>query len=637
MTRTALRLRAGVTVCALLAGALTGCSSDDGPAPTLQAFLDGWRSSKLDQVGFVGADGTRVPAAQVVTELRGLSGELVDTPPELKPAGEPQIVGDVATSPVDVTWNLPGGGRWAYRTDVRLQEAGDDGWRVVWEPAVVHADLAAGDRLGVRRVTADRATVLDAAGAPIVTGRPVVVVGVEPQRVTDLPRLTKDLQAAFASIRVSVDLSTLAQRVKDAQPTAFVDLISLRRPDFERIEARIRPLKGTVFRDETRQLAPTRPFARALLGTVDQATKEDLETSNGALVAGDLVGHGGLQQRYDQRLRGTVGESVVIVQEAPDGTTTDTPLYQAPPQPGQPLKTTLDPAVQNAADAALAGERRRSALVALRVTDGAVLAAANGPDGGTENLAFTARVSPGSTFKVVSTLGLLTAGAVTPATPVPCPKTITVDGAVFKNSGDASLGRVPFRTDFAESCNTAFAALAPKLGADGLARAGAGLGIGGQWELGIDAFSGNVATGGSAAEQAAAAFGQGQTVVSPLAMAGAVAAVAGGAWHQPKVLLDPAPAAAPAPGPLDAGHLESLRAMMREVVTTGTATALEDVPGEPVHGKTGTAEFETGNTETHAWFVGWQGDVAFAVFVEKGGAGADAAVPITEKFLRGLA
>jgi cell division protein FtsI/penicillin-binding protein 2 len=75
---------------------------------------------------------------------------------------------------------------------------------------------------------------------------------------------------------------------------------------------------------------------------------------------------------------------------------------------------------------------------------------------------------------------------------------------------------------------------------------------------------------------------------------------------------------------------------MREVVTKGTGTDLRTVPGGPVFGKTGTAEFDTGSKDTHAWFVGWQGDIAFAVMVQKGGAGAQAAVPIVSRFLTAM-
>jgi len=238
---------------------------------------------------------------------------------------------------------------------------------------------------------------------------------------------------------------------------------------------------------------------------------------------------------------------------------------------------------------------------------------------------------------MVSTFGLLQKKAVTPDTVVDCPRTKEVDGREFGNAHNMALGRVPFRTDFALSCNTAFVTLAPKLGADGLRDAAGALGLGTEWDLGVAAFSGKVSEGGSATELAAASFGQGQTVVSPLAMASATAAVARGQFQQPKLVLDPAPPNQAPAGPVLAGAaVGPLRTMMREVVTHGTGDALRRIPGDPVYGKTGTAEFETGSEQTHAWFAGWQGDVAFAVMVEQGGAGADSAVPIVARFLEAL-
>ena len=77
---------------------------------------------------------------------------------------------------------------------------------------------------------------------------------------------------------------------------------------------------------------------------------------------------------------------------------------------------------------------------------------------------------------------------------------------------------------------------------------------------------------------------------------------------------------------------------MRGVVTDGTATNLKDVPGGPVHGKTGTAEFGNENPpKTRAWFVGYQGDVAFAVLVEEGKSGGTVAAPVAKDFLTRLA
>ncbi|MEW2428745.1 penicillin-binding transpeptidase domain-containing protein [Micromonospora sp. NPDC047644] len=634
-------LLVAITVTVLAGGALTACSADDGPEGSIDAFVAGWRKNDLHAVDFVDSTGAELPAAEVTRQLRELSGELARTPPAVARQDDPKVDDDTATGTIRVDWTLPGDTHWTYDRQVRLTRD-DDGWRVIWEPQLVQEKLTNGDRLGLRRDAARRGGVLDGAGKPIVEPRPVVRVGVQPNQVTDVGNLVDELDAAMRAIRPAlvptVDVADLPKQLVEAAPDAFVEVATLRDEAYQQIKTRLQALPGTRFQAEKLDLAPTREFARALLGSVDAVQADDLAAHPGRYVVGDLIGQGGLQERYDDRLRGRSGFTVTVERPGQDGelAPTGTELFHRDPEPGQAVTTTLDVAVQNAADASLRAEQRRAAVVAVRVSDGAVLAAANGPGAAAVNLAFTAQVPPGSTFKMVSAVGLLDRGAVTPDAVVDCPQTLKVQGRSFKNSDDFALGRVPFRTDFAKSCNTAFASLAPKLGGDGLVLAGRALGLERQWDVGVDAFTGKVSTNGSPVEQAAAIFGQGRTVVSPLAMAAATAAVARGRFEQPKLLLDPAPAApAPASG-LKPNSVKAVRAMMREAVTAGTATALKDVPGRPVHGKTGTAEYDNDPAHTHSWFIGWQGDVAFAVFVEGGGSGTDAAVPIAERFLRAL-
>ncbi|WP_433297271.1 penicillin-binding transpeptidase domain-containing protein [Actinoplanes sp. CA-030573] len=633
---TSRRTAAVLAALALVAGGLSACSKD-GPDGTVKDFLAGWRSGDLSAVGFVSADGGKVSANEVVDQLKTLSGDLAKQPLVLTTVSDPKVTGDIASSTIKLDWTLPGGAPWSYNSTVRLTKQKSDGWRVIWEPAIVQTELAAGDKLGVRRIATKRGPIEDAKGEALVTPRPVVTIGVTPVNIKNLAQLQKDLAAAFKKIKVNVDMSNLADRVKNADDGAFIDLVTLRRPDYDKIRDTVRPLEGTVFREENRNLAPTRVFARALLGTADEATREDIDANPEAVAQGDIVGHGGLQQRYDTTLRGTAGISVVIAREAADGTVSDSQLYSTKAVDGKPIKVTLDTKVQNAADAALATQKQPSSLVAIKVSDGSILAVANGPDGGTVDTALTGQVPPGSTFKTVSAYGLLQKKVVTADTPVDCPKTATVTGREFKNSGDEEFGKVPFHIDYSKSCNTAFVGLAPKLGAEGLQSAAKDLGLGGQWDLGIEAFSGKVSPADSPTELAAAAFGQGATAVSPVAMAGVAASVARGQFKQPKLVIDPAPAKPAPDGPkLDEGAVTALRAMMREVVTSGTGTALRTVKGAPVYGKTGTAEFDESSKDTHSWFIGYQGDLAFAVMVQKGGAGADAAVPLVAKFLNAL-
>jgi cell division protein FtsI/penicillin-binding protein 2 len=374
-----------------------------------------------------------------------------------------------------------------------------------------------------------------------------------------------------------------------------------------------------------------------------------VSASGGRVRPGDLTGLAGLQRTYDARLAGTPGLTVV----AATGGKTARTLFTARPVPGKDVVTTLDPTVQDAAQATLEAAKKPAAIVAVRPSTGDVLAVANGgPNAAGYDRALLGQYPPGSTFKVVSGYALLRQGY-TATTPVPCPPSVTVDGLRIGNAENEVLGTVPFRTDFAQSCNAAFVGSRTKVTPQQLADAASALGYGEPDRLGVQAFGGSVPTSGSEVEHAVDMIGQGKVLASPLTVATVSASVATGRRVTPRLVADPAPgggqapsaSASPQPSPaassteaLDGGTVATLRELMRAVVTDGTGTALKGVPGGPVMGKTGTAEFGSKNPpDTHAWFTGYQGDVAFAVIVEGGGFGAKVAAPLAADFLRRLA
>jgi cell division protein FtsI/penicillin-binding protein 2 len=626
------RLATSLVGLALVAGGLSACSSTP-PDAALGKFAAGLSA------GDFGGQRVLTSSNQPVTKdmLTKLEGDLAGHKPTVK-IGKPTVKGSNATATLSYSWPVGTGVNWEYTSVVQAKKDKDDKWQVLFDPSTLHPDLTGTEKITIKHTAADRGNILDGSGAPLTTKQKIITVQIQPNEVTDLPGTMKTLDAALKSIKGDIgdiDLTEATDKAK-ARGTAAIDIVSLREASYLKIRNTIHDLSGMYFSESSRVLGPSSTFAKAMLGQVGDVTKEMMDKNPGKYQLGDQVGKGGLQERYDDVLGGSPGVSVVIPGKDANS---DKVLFKSDPKPGQVVKTTLDPKVQNAAEAALTGQQNRSALVAVRVSDGAILAAANGPTGSDLNLALNAQVPPGSTFKAITALGLLENGSVNPDTVVPCPKEYTAPGGTpIHNAHDFVLGDVPLHVAFAKSCNTAFAQLGAKLGPDGLAATAKSVGIGVPWDLGTSAYSGTVASGADTAEQAAAAFGQGKTQVSPVALAGAVAGIAHGQWQQPKLVTEPAPAkAAPAGPQLKPDSVNALKQMMREVVTDGTATAIKGTPGDPIYGKTGTAEYDTKDpNKTHSWFIGFRGDIAFAVFVENGGLSTDASVPIAGKFFTTL-
>ena len=313
-------------------------------------------------------------------------------------------------------------------------------------------------------------------------------------------------------------------------------------------------------------------------------------------------------------------------------------LFRVQETDGDPLELTLDPDLQTDAEALLADVPSASALVAIRPSDGAILAAANGPGTAGQNFATYGQFPPGSTFKIVSSLALLRAG-LTPDSTVSCPPTLTVDGKEFGNYSDypsSANGDIPLRTAVAQSCNTAFIGARDELADGDLADAAASLGLGVDHDLGFPAYFGSVEPPASETEAAADLIGQGTILASPMTMAAVIASVQEGRLVVPR-LVEQVDVSDHDHTPLTGEEAAQLQEMLRGVVTDGSGSQLADVPGPPVIAKTGTAEFVGDDgVQTHAWMVAAQGDLAVAVFVEIGESGSRTAGPILEEFLRAL-
>ena len=583
----------------LAAGCLTGCSGD-GPDDALSAFLSEFASG--DVAAAAAQTDSPDSAKNLLTQVRAaLDPESIDVDDEevKQPAD-----GDTVTAGYRLTWHLPHGRTWTYTADALLRAA-QDGWQVHWQPTVIHPQLAVQQSLGMLASPPELAPVLDRDGVPLMRPQTVVGVVVDPTKVGNTGAVASSLGNALHRFEPTVTSRSVLDGMKATRPGDAYPVITLRVSDYQRVKPVIYDLPGVRFSSQERLLPVSRGFGRQVLTPVR------------ALV--------------EQEVAGAAGWRIVTL-DATGGEVTE--LRAEPPRPGPAVSSTLSSKLQKAAEQALSPVENPAALVAIQPSTGDILAVAQNSAADDEgSLALGGRFPPGSTFKIVTAAAAMSAGKVAPDSRVECPGTTTVENRVIPNEGKFDLGTVPLITAFARSCNTTFARLAADLPPAALTDAARSLGIGADFVIpGLTTVTGGVPPADSAVQRAENGFGQGTVVTSPFGLALAAATVQAGHVPTP-TLVRGMPATTSGVGePLKPEVLDALRGMMREVVLTGTATGLRDIPD--VRGKTGTAQFGDG-THSHGWFVGYAGDLAFAVLLTDAGS-SKPAVQAAHRFLAGI-
>jgi cell division protein FtsI/penicillin-binding protein 2 len=607
-----------VLALALAAAPLSACSGSPQPQATSNAYLADWGKQDWAAMRLLAdnppADFTAVNQA-AFTNLAVRSA--------LISAGAMTTKGSAASTPITERLTLAGLGTITVRSRLHLVLANGK-WLVQWSPATIVPQLRPGDQLSLRTSWPARAAILGAGGTPLTTQGQVVTIGVEGARVKN----AASVRSALVTAGATTQQASSALAAAKAHPTYFEPVFTVSRVRYNALEPTIYPIPGTVFQSNTARSAVTPGLTAGLVGTVGPVTAQQLSQLGAPYSAQSDVGQTGLEQADERQLAGTPGGTVSVA--GPSGADIAT-VATLPAHPGTPVSTTIREPVQQAAETALAGEKKSAALVAVNASTGAVLAAVSVNSGGFDQ-AIDGAFPPGSTFKVITSTALITHG-LTPRSVASCPASATVDGEVFHNAeGDTPVSNL--LQAFTESCNTAFIKLATgHLKAADFPSAAAMFGLGQSPQLGLAAFAGSVPEPKDAADLAATSIGQGEVLLSPLNLAMVAAAADTGTVRAPRLVTSAGGASV---GQLPRAVVADLHEMMASVVTRGTAAG-QGLPAG-TYAKTGTAEYGTGKTlKLDAWLIGFKGNIAFAALVvDAGGNGGPTCGPIVAKFLNGL-
>jgi penicillin-binding protein A len=344
-------------------------------------------------------------------------------------------------------------------------------------------------------------------------------------------------------------------------------------------------------------------------GEVGAAEEEESEAlARRGFPPGTPVGVSGLERAFNTRLAGKPGGKLLAVSESGSTRT----LAEAEPRAGAPVKTTIDPGLQEAAVSALAGRAGGIAVLDARRGDVRALA----------GQAFSAPQPPGSTFKMVTTTAALQKGIVSLDEEFEVTNGANVGGRFIENANGEYCGGT-FRQAFAESCNADFAPLGPKIGNDDLVATAERFGFNSPPSLyapdviaEVEPAESTIPTEiGEEVDLGVSAIGQGEVLATPLEMASVAQAIGNRGVREPtsvvaneKLRPDAGPVRVMSPK-----IARELTELMVGVVTGGTGYA-GAIPEAQVAGKTGTAELGPRPGEENAEHPQQRKDAWFAAF-----------------------
>jgi penicillin-binding protein 2 len=542
------------------------------------------------------------------------------------------------------------------------------------------------------RVSAPRGEILDRNGKVMVTNRTSLALQINPHKLPADERQRRAELAQLAKLTHSTP-HRLRKTMHEQLVVAAGAPVTLRRDVgsylvFYLQENQDRFPGVTVQRVFVRRY-PHGTLAAHILGNVGEVNKEQLkEAPYRGLEPGDEIGQEGVEDTYDRFLRGRAGIERIQV-DAFGQPTRNGRLVSQSPVPGDNLKLSIDSAVQEAGEAAMASFGLRGAFVTMDVHSGEILALGSYPTydpsvftrpltqaqvnelyrdevlAPQSDRAIAGLYPTGSTFKPITAIAALESGNVTPGEVIYDPGQLVIGGQVFKNAGEAANGSVSLVSALEVSSDVFFYKLGERMWDSGdLQHWAHALGIG--RPTGIDLpgaaegllpsqhwrnqlyAEGETERPWSAGDNVQLATGQGDLQTNPLQMAIAYAAIAnGGTIVTPHVGLEVDDAAGrvldefhPAPRRhvrMDPAYREVILEGLHDAAQNGGGTSFDVFGNFPISvaGKTGTAQRPP--YEDQSWYgvLAPYPNPRIVTFVtmEEGGFGAEAAAPAARTIL----
>ena len=312
------------------------------------------------------------------------------------------------------------GGEITFDNEITLNK--ESGYKIEWNSNLIFPELEDTDKVRVSTSKSVRGKILDRNGKELAGEGTASSIGIVPGKLSE--NKEEDINKIAELLGTTADTINKKLQASWVTDESFVPLKTISSSDTE-LKDKLLQIKGVKISSTKVRYYPLGEAASQLTGYVQTITKEELEKNEG-YTSTSLIGKSGLEQKYEEKLKGKNGVEIYI--EDKDGKRKQT-LIKQDKVDGEDVKLTIDSNLQQKLYNELKNDE--GLFVVMNPSTGEILALVSTPsvdvnkmvlgvstdewneisnDEKTPMLArYTQKYCPGSTFKpITGAIGLST-------------------------------------------------------------------------------------------------------------------------------------------------------------------------------------------------------------------------------------
>lgn len=642
---------------------LTSCSTNEAtPNETFDRFIKQWESNEFTKMYSMLTKESikQYPKEEFVDRFEKIYNNLdatnvqISFTPLEKNEIEAATKEGTATMPFHVDMDtIAGPISFDYEVTLILQKDDDDQyWLVNWDRGFIHPEMKNGGEMVIQTIPAKRGEILDRNKMPLAMNDNVWEVGIIPEKLGDHPEQAKEEIARL--LNISVDTIDRELKASWVEPHLFVPLKKIRKTD-EELLSQLWQIEGVQGQESIGRVYPLGKSAAHLVGYIGKVTSEELEEMDAnPFTENDMIGKRGLEQLYEETLRGEPGVKITVQTEDEE----EVVIAEKKVKDGESIQLTVDANIQEKVYEAYGGECGTTAVIHPKTGESLALVSSpafdpndliygvtqtqwdhlqNDPDEPLVNR-FASTFAPGSVMKPITAAIGLNNGTIDPDAGV------EINGLTWSNGEgwgnykvrrvSTSNGPVDLHDALVRSDNIYFAMKSVEMGSDAYIDGLHTFGLDEELPFKYPITPSTISSNGKIDNEvllANTSYGQGEVQLSSLHLALAYTPfLNNGNMLKPTLLLSEDTGQVWKEDLISKKQAELIQKALRDVVKKGTAKKAQN-EDLAISGKTGTAELKLASDQSgkeNGWFIAYptkDQDILIAMMIEntqnKGGSG----------------